>query len=148
MTGNDERALVLTRALEKSFDHASVADLYTDDVRAWTPAVSTSSISELLAEVGRRDDAFTDVHVEVTALDVGGAYACAEWTVSMTHNGPFTLAAGSVVAPTGNRLTLYGVTVAEFRGARICSLRQYFDRLNVLEQLGLLSEEAEREAAT
>ena len=34
------------------------------------------------------------------------------------------------------------MTVAEFRGNRICSLRQYFDRLSVLEQLGLLSEEA------
>jgi predicted ester cyclase len=147
MTRNGERALVLTRALEKSFDHdASVGDLYTDDVRAWTPAVSTSSLSELLAEVGRRDDAFSDVHVEVTALDVGGEFACAEWTVSMTHTGPFTLAAGSVVEPTGNRLTLYGVTVAEFSGARICSLRQYFDRLSLLEQLGLLSTGVEPEA--
>ena len=60
----------------------------------------------------------------------------------MTHTGPFVLGAGSVVEATDTRLTLYGVTVAEFRENRICSLRQYFDRLSVLEQLGLLSEEA------
>jgi ketosteroid isomerase-like protein len=143
MTTNDERALVLTRALEKSFDHdASVGDLYTDDVKAWTPGLSTSSLSELQTETERRDEAFSDVEVEVTPLEAGRGYACAEWVVSMTHTGPFALGAGSVVEATGTRLTLYGVTVAEFRGDKICSLRQYFDRLSVLEQLGLLSEEA------
>jgi predicted ester cyclase len=146
VTTSDERARVLARALEQSFDHdASVAELYTDDVKTWSPAVSTSSLSELLSEVERRDDAFSDVSVEITPLDAGGGYACAEWTVSMTHSGPFELGAGSVVEPNGTRLTLYGITVAEFRGSRICSLRQYFDRLSVLEQLGLLSGEEERQ---
>jgi hypothetical protein len=32
------------------------------------------------------------------------------------------------------------VTVAEFRGDRICSLRQYWDELSLFEQLGLLPE--------
>ncbi len=146
MTTNDERARVLTRALEKSFDYdATTADLYTDDVRAWTPALSSSSREALLAEAERRDEAFSDVQVEVTPLDAGRDYACAEWTVSMTHTGPFGLAAGAVVEPTGSRLTLYGVTVAEFRGDRICSLRQYWDRLSVLDQLGLLGDEESRE---
>ena len=146
MTTSHERARVLVRALEKSFDHdASIGDFYTDDVRTWSPGLSTSSLSELLAEAERRDDAFSDVQVEVAPLDAGSGYACAEWTVTMTHTGPFALAGGSVVEPTGTRLTLYGVTVAEFRDSRICSLRQYFDRLSVLEQLGLLSEEGERE---
>ncbi len=146
MTNDHERARVLTEALEKSFDHdASIGDLYTGDVRAWTPGLGTSSLSELLAEVERRDQAFSDVQVEVTPLETGSDYACAEWIVSMTHTGPFALAPGSVVEATGTRLTVYGVTVAEFRGNKICSLRQYFDRLTFLEQLGLLSEEAERE---
>jgi SnoaL-like polyketide cyclase len=149
VTTNDERALLLTRALEKSFDHdTSVGDLYTEDVRAWTPGVGTASLSELLAEAERRDEAFSDVAVEVTPLDTGRDYACAEWILSMTHSGPFALGAGSVVEATGTRLTLYGVTVAEFRGNRICSLRQYFDRMSVLEQLGLLSEEAGQESTS
>ena len=80
MTTNDEQALVLTRAL-KSFDHdASVGDLYTTDVRAWTPGLSTTSLSELLAETERRDEAFSDVEVEVTPLDAGSQYACANWS--------------------------------------------------------------------
>jgi ketosteroid isomerase-like protein len=66
---------------------------------------------------------------------VGGDYAAAEWTVAMTHDGPLTVADGNVVEPTGNRITLHGVTVAEFRDGRICSLRQYWDELSVFEQL-------------
>jgi hypothetical protein len=146
VTTNRERALVLTRALEKSFDRdAALGDLFTKDVAAWTPARSTTSLAELEVEADRRDEAFSDVVVEITPLDAGGDYACAEWIVSMTHTGRLQLAGGPVVEPTGIRLTLYGVTVAEFRGTQICSLRQYWDRLSVLDQLGLLADEAERD---
>lgn len=148
MTTNEERALLLTLALEKSFDRdLSVGDLYTEDIRAWTPTLHTSSLSELLAEAERRDEAFSDVQVEVTPLDAGRDFVCAEWVVSMTHTGPFELATGSVVEPTGTRLTLYGVTIAEFLGMRICALRQYWDRLSVLDQLGLLSAEVRDKSA-
>jgi ketosteroid isomerase-like protein len=56
----------------------------------------------------------------------------------MTHSGPLTLAGGEVVEPTGARITVNGATVAEFRGDRICSLRQYWDELGVFEQIGLM----------
>jgi hypothetical protein len=36
------------------------------------------------------------------------------------------------------RVTLYGITVAEFRDDRISSLRQYWDELSLFDQLGLL----------
>ena len=34
---------------------------------------------------------------------------------------------------------VHGVTVAEFLGDRICSVRQYWDEFAVLEQLGVMS---------
>jgi hypothetical protein len=33
-------------------------------VKAWTPALSTASLAELMAEFDRRDDAFTDIQLE------------------------------------------------------------------------------------
>ena len=36
---------------------------------------------------------------------------------------------------------MHGVTVAEFEGERICSLRQYRDEFAVLDQLGVESDE-------
>ena len=132
VTANAARAAILARALHASVDgddRASSPTLYTDDVRAWTPALSTSSLRELIAEFDRRDDAFSEIELEVAPLDVGGDYACAEWSVTMTHTGPLAVAGGMIVEPTGVRITLHGVTVAEFRGDRICALRQYWDEL-------------------
>lgn len=139
MTSNAARATALARALRAGLegDGGTIRDLCTEDVKAWTPTFAASSVSEVEAELGRRDHAFSDVDLEVAALDVGGDHACAEWSVTMTHSGPLELADGQVVEPTGTRVTVNGATVAEFRGERICSLRQYWDGLAVLEQIGL-----------
>jgi ketosteroid isomerase-like protein len=148
MTSNAERATTLMRALRAGLDGdvSSIREVCTEDVTAWTPALSASSISELTAEFERRDEAFSDIELEVAPLDVGGDYACAEWSVSMRHTGPLVLAGGEVVEPTGTQITLNGATVAEFRGERICSLRQYWDELAVFEQIGLMpDDEASRD---
>jgi ketosteroid isomerase-like protein len=140
VTSNAARATVLMRALRAGLegDGDALAELTTEDVKAWTPSKAVSSRTELIAEAERRDQAFSDVELEVAPLDVGGDYACAEWSVAMTHSGPLALAGGAVVEPTGTRITLNGVTVAEFRGERICSVRQYWDELAVFDQIGLM----------
>ena len=141
MTSNAERATTLMRALRAGIDGdtGTIRDLCTEDVQAWTPALSAGSFTELAAELERRDHAFSDIDLEVAPLDVGGDFACAEWTVSMTHTGPLVLAGGEVAEPTGTRITLNGATVAEFSADRICSLRQYWDELTAFEQIGLIA---------
>jgi ketosteroid isomerase-like protein len=141
VTTSSARASTLERALRASLegDSGVVAEIYTDDVKVWAPALSVSSARELAEEFERRDDVFSEIELEVFPLAVSGDHACAEWTVTMTHSGAFVLADGLVVEPTGIRVTVNGATVAEFHGDRICSLRQYWDEFGVLEQLGLLS---------
>jgi ketosteroid isomerase-like protein len=130
----------LARALRAGIDRDRqvLAELLTDDVTAWTPMVSATSFGELLEHLDQRDEAFSEIDLEVAPLDVGGDYACVEWSVVMTHTGPLALGDAQVVDPTGLRVRLNGVTVAEFRGERICSLRQYWDESGVLDQLGVL----------
>jgi len=141
MTSNHTRATMLVRALRAAIDRdrKTVEGLFTDDVRAWTPTLATSSLSELLDELDRRDESFSDIELAVEPLDVGGDYACVEWTVEMTHTGAITLADNTRVEPSGIRVALHGVTIAEFLDERICSLRQYWDELAILEQLGVLA---------
>ena len=141
MTSNAARAATLIRALQASIegDTSVIDEVYTDDVTAWAPALSAASAADLAAEFERRDTAFSDIDLDVAPLDVGGDHACAEWTVRMTHSGKFGLAGGVFIEPTGLRITINGVTVAEYRGDRICSFRQYWDEFAVLEQLGVLS---------
>jgi ketosteroid isomerase-like protein len=143
MTTNAERAAILVRALQASVegDSSSIAELYTDDVKAWAPAMTVDSAVALAVEFERRDEAFSDIGLEAVPLDVGGNYACVEWTVTMTHSGPLAFADGMMIEPTGVRITINGTTVAEFHGQKICSLRQYWDEFAVLEQLGVLSGE-------
>jgi ketosteroid isomerase-like protein len=144
VTSNADRAAILDRALRAGIeiDRSELEALYTEDVTAWAPSFSVSSLTELLTELERRDDAFSDIELDVIALDVGGDYASAEWRVTMSHTGDLVLGEQDAVPATGLQITLYGVTIAEFRGEQICSFRQYWDRMSILEQLGLLQDGA------
>jgi ketosteroid isomerase-like protein len=136
---NRVRAQRLVRAVRASVAGASteIADLYTEDVRGWSPTGTVSSAAELAVEFEDRDEAFSEVEVVVVALDVGGDQACVEWIASVEHTGALTLEGAALVDATGRRLTLRGVTVAEFDGERICSFRQYWNELELLDQLRL-----------
>jgi hypothetical protein len=140
MTSNSVRAAILSRAVHAAVDGdlRAIEESCTDDVRAWTPGLSTTSRRELLDELARRGKPFSDIELEVVPLDIGGEFACVEWSITMTHSGQLDLGDGATIEPKGLRVTANGVTVAEFHGDRICALRQYWDELGVYEQLGLL----------
>jgi ketosteroid isomerase-like protein len=144
MASNAERAALLVRGIEASVagDSSVVADLYTDDVTAWSPSMTIGSAAELAVEFEDRDDAFSDIELDLTPLDVAGDRACIEWVATVTHSGPLVVDDDEIVIePTGKRFTLRGVTVAEFEGDRIKEFRQYWDEVAILEQLGLLPDE-------
>jgi ketosteroid isomerase-like protein len=143
MASNAERAATLVRALEASVvgDSTVIAELYTDDVKGWAPALSVSSAAELAVEFEDRDGAFSDIELDVSPFDVADDRACVEWIVSLTHSGPLELDDDIVIDPTGLRVSLHGITVAEFSGDRISSFRQYWDEVELLEQLHLLPAE-------
>jgi len=143
MASNAERAATLVRALEASIvgDSTVIAELYTDDVKGWAPALTVSSAAELAVELEDRDGAFSDIELDVSPFDVADDRACVEWIVTLTHSGPLELDDDIVIDPTGLRVSLHGVTVAEFDGDRISSFRQYWDEIELLEQLALLPAE-------
>jgi ketosteroid isomerase-like protein len=138
---NAVRAAILVRAVKASVSGSSdeIADLYTPDVEGWSPNGTVSSAAELAVEFEDRDDAFSDVEIVVVALDVGGDRACVEWVASVVHIGPLMRDRDVAVPPTGHKLTLRGVTIAEFEDDRIRSFRQYWNELEWLEQLDLLA---------
>ena len=142
MANNGERAATLIRALEASVtgDSSVVSALFTDDVRGWAPAMSISSAAQLAVELEDREDSFSDIALEVSPLDVGGDRAAVEWIVTLTHSGPLEVD-DVVIEPTGVRVSLHGVTVAEFAGDKIRSFRQYWDEVELLEQLALLADD-------
>ena len=136
MTTNAERSATLIRAIEASAagDSAVVSELFTDDVCGQAPNMAIASAAELAVELEDRADAFSDVAVDVMPLDVAGDRAAVEWVVTLTHSGPLEVD-DVVIAPTGIRVSLHGVTVAEFADGRIRAFRQYWDEAELLAQL-------------
>jgi ketosteroid isomerase-like protein len=140
MGSSADRAAVLVQAIEASVtgDSRVVRELYADDVQGWSPVMTVSSAAELAVELEDRQEAFSDIDLEVTPLDVGADQACVEWIATATHSGPLVIDEDVVIEPTGGRFTLRGVTVADFEGDRIRAFRQYWDEVSLLEQLELI----------
>jgi ketosteroid isomerase-like protein len=143
MGSSSDRAAVLVQAIEATVtgDSRVVRDLYADDVQGWSPVMTVSSAAELAVELEDRQEAFSDIELDVRPLDVGDDQACVEWVATATHSGPLVVDEDVVIEPTGGRFTLRGVTVADFEGDRIRGFRQYWDEVSLLEQLALIPAE-------
>ena len=134
---SESRKDVLLRALEAEVGAASVdpGTLFTDDVVGWSPFATVSGLAEVAALSAVRELEFSNVVIMFRGLDEVGNRAFAEWVIEGDHTGPVVLGEGAVLDPTGARVRLAGVTVADFRGGKIRSYRTYFDDLSLLEQL-------------
>ncbi len=132
------RASAMRRLLDATVtgDRATLADLLTADVTAWSPSLFVTSRDELLAAFEQQEDAFSGIEVRVHGLDQVGDKAIVEWHVAVDHTGPLVVDDDLVIEPTGRRVHLSGATIAEFDGDdRICAFRSYFDDLAIIEQL-------------
>ena len=136
---SESRKDVLLKALEAEVGGEPVdpSTLFTDDVVGWSPWIGTVSGLTALAELASlRETAFSNIVIMLRGLDEVGNRAFAEWRVEADHTGPLVLGEDdAIVEPTGLKVELAGVTVADFRGAKIRSFRTYFDDISVLEQI-------------
>ena len=128
---------VLLKALEAELGETAVdlTKLCTEDVVGWSPLVSISGLPALAELSALREPAFSNVVLLTRGLDEVGNKVFAEWVVEADHTGPYVLGDEAVIEPTGRRVKLAGVTVAEFRGEKIRSFRTYFDDVSLIEQL-------------
>jgi ketosteroid isomerase-like protein len=81
--------------------------------------------------------AFSDAHVEVHGLHFVGDVAVEEGTFSGTHDGVLQTPTGDV-PPTGRPVRVGYIQVLRFRDGKHASFNLMFDRLLMLEQLGLV----------
>ena len=80
---------------------------------------------------------FPDAHVEVHSVHFVDDVAVEEGTFSGTHNGVLHTPSGDV-PPTGRAVSLPYIHVLRFRGGLHASFNLIFDRLLMLEQLGVI----------
>jgi len=134
---SESRKDVLLKALEAEVgaEQLDFSTLFTDDVVGWSPYASVSGLSAVAELATLREMAFSNVVISFRGLDEVGNKAFAEWLIEADHTGPLVLSEDAVLEPTGRRVQLAGVTVADFRGGKIRSYRTYFDDISLIEQL-------------
>src|SRR5262249_11988617 len=81
--------------------------------------------------------AFPDAHVRVHDVHITGNVAVEEGTFTGTHHGILHAPAGDI-PPTGRPVAVEYIQVLRFRDGKHLSFNLMFDRLVMLEQLGLL----------
>jgi ketosteroid isomerase-like protein len=81
--------------------------------------------------------AFSDAHVEVKAVHFVKDVAVEEGTFTGTHNGVLRVPMGDI-PPTGRAVAVDYIHVLRFRDGKHASFNLMFDRLMMLEQLGLI----------
>lgn len=114
------------------------AEVLADDVAFQAPGGMRGQGKPACLEFyGSWLSAFADGHVEVHGIDILDDVAVEEGTFSGTHNGVLHTPTGEI-PPTGRAISVDYIQVIRFRDAKHASFNLMFDRLLMLEQLGLI----------
>jgi steroid delta-isomerase-like uncharacterized protein len=137
-------AMTIRDAFEKGTEAFNAHDLdgfeavLADDVVFRAPGgMSGQGKAACVAFFGSWFGAFPDAHVQVHALHLSDDVAVEEGTFTGTHDGVLPSPAGDI-PPTGRPVSVEYIQVLRFRDGRHVSFNLMFDRLLMLEQLGLL----------
>jgi steroid delta-isomerase-like uncharacterized protein len=113
---------------------AAIAEMFGEDGTYSDPATNGPLTGTGIAQFAQSlFSAFPDLGFEITSLAGTGADVVLEWIMTGTNTGSLR----GVLPPTGKKIAVPGVDVIRVSGGRIASLRGYFDRQSLMEQLGL-----------
>lgn len=115
-------------------DAAELQALFTNDVVAWSPVLLATSLDGLVAAMDEVETALSDVEVHIDTIGSFGGSTVAEYRIKGRFTGPF-VAGDATVPPNDRTIVVGGAVVMDFSGDRICSFRNYFDELTLLEQM-------------
>jgi len=142
----------MTMTIREAFDKSTTAfnahdidgfsDLIADDAVLRAPGGMACAGKQACAEFfSGWVSAFPDAHVAVRDLYICEGVAVEEGTFSGTHKGILHTPAGDI-PPTGSRVTIDYMQAIRFRDGKQAAFDLIFDRLQLLEQLGLSPVEA------
>jgi steroid delta-isomerase-like uncharacterized protein len=118
-------------------DLEGFAEVLADDVVFTAPGGMRGAGKDACVEFyGSWFTAFPDAHVEVHSVQFIDDAAVEEGTFTGTHNGVLRGATGEV-PPTGRSVSVDYIQVLHFSDGKHTSFNLMFDRLTMLEQLGL-----------
>ena len=118
-------------------DRGKMAELTADNCVATGPGGMRATGKQEVIEFNTVWlDAFPDAHVDIEKVHIDGAVAVDEGIFTGTHTGIFRTPMGDV-PPTQKKVRGEYVGVTEFRDGKVVRQSLMFDRLQLMEQLGL-----------
>jgi steroid delta-isomerase-like uncharacterized protein len=125
-------------ALSNKHDWAGVASLFGSNGFHSDPTGRREGPEAIEASLEAGGHTFPDQAGRTSLLIEDGEIVVAEWTFRGTHTGPLHLPGGAEIPPTGKAIEFPGVTVAEVMNGKFRSMREYFDLMSAMGQLGLM----------
>jgi predicted ester cyclase len=133
-----DRGLALWRAR----DVDGFANLYTADAPLAAPGMDARGPDGARMFITLWYEAFPDNEVAIETEVIAGSVVMQEGTFSGTHTGNLQLPDGQVIPPTGRAVKAPYAEAFVVEGDQITSDHLYFDRMELLTQLGLVPEPA------
>ena len=139
MSADNERIVREYLAAFNARDWAAHSALLADDVVMEVPGTGERHEGREAVTASERSwiEAFEDGRVDIDHLAAAGDTVVAEYTGTGTHTGPLPGPDGEI-APTGRSGSLRLCDVFTIREGRIVAVREYYDTLALLTQLGLV----------
>jgi predicted ester cyclase len=128
----------LTDAMNRH-DLDAIADGYGQQVVVNSPDGTFEGRQAATAYLESFLGAFPDLTVNVWSKVTSGDLVCDEWTLTGTNTGPLPLPDGSTLPATGKRVELRGCDIAALEDGQVISHRLYYDNVDFLTQLGIMS---------
>ena len=132
---SDRHLVVLLQLVEQGFNIGSFDrfdEIFHPEVVVHAPVPVEPGIEGLRTSFERIREAFPDSHAEIDDFVDAGDRIYRRWTVTGTHTGSWL-----GIPPTGRRIEVSGVDIERFEGDLIIEHWNIWDRLTLMEQLGL-----------
>ena len=79
-----------------------------------------------------------DIQQQTFRLLEDGDNVVTEWTCRFTVTGPMLLPDGTELSAAGKTVMQEGVSVATIKDGKFSTLRDYFDQVDMMRQMGLM----------
>ena len=119
-------------------DIAGLGSLFTSDGRYTSPAGSVDGAEAIGAYMAEAVKGLSDIHQQTSRLLEDGDTVMAEWTCRFTVTGPMLLPDGTELSAAGKTVLQEGVSVATIKDGKFSALRDYFDQVDMMKQMGLM----------
>lgn len=119
-------------------DESTIEELTTDNIKLSAPGGMDVNGIQAYQEFNRNWwTAFPDGKAEMVETIVAGSTAVARGTFKGTHTGVFKTPMGDI-EPTNKRLEGRYIQIMHFDGEKVTEEHLLFDRMELMEQLGLV----------